>query len=109
MLPRQFVTRHRRIGWSGSGSMRLYRFNASFFDIMTDMISLEKQVPVFHLTMDLVNKDPDASTKYGEEIRLEQVKFWSYDWMFNMTDFVELPLEFTFEGIKRDDTTDQLD
>ena len=100
MLPGQSATKLRRIGWSGTGSLRIYRYNLAFFGIMKDMIDLTKPVPVFSLFMALVNKDPDSSRAHEENIVLESVKFWSYDWMFNMTDFVELPLEFTFEGIK---------
>ena len=101
MLPRQFSTKLRRTGWSGTGSLRIYRHNLSFFSIMKDMINLEKAVPVFDVAMELINKDPDraGTSAYEENIVLQDVKFWSYDWMFNMTDFVELPLEYTFENI----------
>ena len=100
MLPRDFSTRRRRTGWNGEGTMRIYRVKSEFFNTMANMIDLKKQVPVFNVIMDLINDDPGASTSYQEKITLEQVKFWDFDWMFNMTDFVELPLRFTFEGIK---------
>ena len=106
MLPNDSSTRLRRIGWSGTGSLRIYRHNASFFQIMRQMIDFRSPVPVFDLDMQLVNKDPDAEYQIDESIILNFVKFWTFDWMFNMNDFVELPLTFTFEDIQRVENED---
>ena len=100
-LPRRFETLNRRIGWSGSGTLRIYRVNLMFFNTMRKMIDPNQPVPVFDIDMDLENNDPDAGEnfQYREIITLVDSKFWSYDWMFNVNDFIEQPLEFTFEGI----------
>ena len=107
MLPRQFTTRHRRIGWSGEGTLRIYRHNNLFFKTMKDMINPKVSVPSLRLVMNLINSDPDGE-EYDESIVLMQVKFWDFDWMFNMTDFVELPMRFTFEEIDTDQDDEAL-
>ena len=105
MLAGQMQNRLRRIGWSGTGTLRIYRVNKMFFQPMLDSINLKAKMPVFTLNMTLENQDPEIDEDvYAETISLEQVKFWSYDWMFDVADFVEQPLEFTFENIKGIDT-----
>ena len=106
MLPKQFATRLRRIGWAGTGTLRIYRHNAAFFTIMRQMINPESPVPVFELYMTLENKDPGSTNDVDEDIILKDLKFWTFDWMFNMNDFVELPLSFTFEDIEYEDNLD---
>ena len=91
--------RHRRIGWNGDGNLTIYRINHVFMREMLDSIDFKKKMPVFTLHMGLVNNDADASGNYDETIEARDVKFWEYDWMFDVDDFVELPLGFTFEGI----------
>lgn len=100
MLAGQMQNRLRRTGWAGTGNLRIYRVNKMFFGPMRDSINLKKKMPVFTLDMTLENYDPEIDDhQYAETISLYQVKFWSYDWMFDVADFVEQPLEFTFEDI----------
>ena len=93
-----FVDRHRRIGWGGTGTLRIYRINDLMFEQMLDAIDPAKAMPVFELDSILENNDPHTQ-KYKEKIRLKQVKFWDYSWMWSVEDFVDQPLGFTFEGI----------
>ena len=95
--------RHRRIGWNGDGNLTIYRINHVFIQEMLDSINFKKKMPVFTLQMGLENNDADATAisdgAYKESIEAKDVKFWEYDWMFDVEDFVELPLGFTFESI----------
>ena len=107
-LAKQFQDRHRRIGWNGNGTLQIYRINSAFFREMLDSIDPKSKMPVFRMQMELENNDADRSVGYKEFIDLLDVKFWDYDWMFDVENFVELPLGFTFEDIKWPNVNPQL-
>ena len=105
MLAGSFADLHRRIGWGGEGTLRIYRVNKLFFETMKKMIDPTQTVPVFTLNMKLTNNDPDSDRKYQEDIAIGKVKIWDFDWMFDVTEFVDQPLRFTFEEITQPTVT----
>lgn len=94
-----FVDHPRRIGWGGTGDLRLYRVGSHFHRTAADMIDPNRGVPIFDILMQLENRDPGV-TVYDEDIILRRVKFWEFDWAFSATELVNLPLMFTFEKIE---------
>ena len=96
---------YKRMGWTGEGTLVVWRVNSMFFDPMREGIDSESGMPEFDLR--LIIKDPDL-TRVGtdflngnnqEDIMLKKVKFWTFDWGFNIEELLDQNIEFTFEAI----------
>ena len=59
--------------------------------------------------MNLENNDIAETNGFKEKIQLNKVKFWDFDWMFDVENFVEQPLGFTFEGVSYPEGTEKDD
>lgn len=102
-IPGKYNRSHKRMGWTGEGSLMMYRVNTMAWDSMRDSANHNTRQPIFELAMGLNDADSaytdgvtDGDTE--EIIILKKVKFWVWNWGFNVEELVDQTLEFTFEG-----------
>ena len=96
----------KRMGWSGEGTMVVWRVNSMFYRVMQEGASILSPMPQFNIRISLT--DPDLvregesflSGNNLEELLLKKVKFWTFDWGFNVEELLEQSVEFTYEAIE---------
>jgi len=105
-------TRYKKLNNSGSGSFTLWKATSKFAKLFIDHINgndlvtpsiRANTVPLIMLQIKL--DDPEA---IGTEIiQLEKVKLWEIPIGFTVAELVEESIQFTFEGIKMQQSMSQ--
>lgn len=106
----KYNSSYKRMGWTGEGSLVVYRVNTMAFDAMRDSANHTSRMPIYEIEMALNDADSvyaidgaeEISDASAERLILQKVKFWNFDWGFNVEELVDQTLEFTFEGMKLD-------
>ena len=85
-IPGKYNASYKRMGWTGEGSMVLYRVNSMAWDAMRDTANQQTRQPIFELEMALNDADSsyaitgrDSVTRAdAERIALKKVKTWTF-------------------------------